>query len=47
MENNQTQERIRQLVYRNLDDLFKELNELNQKSFLASKLNGGKNSKEE
>jgi len=47
MENKQTQERIRQLVYRNLDGLFKELNELNQKTFLTSKLNGGKDSKKE
>lgn len=30
MENKQTQERIRQLVYRNLDSLFEELNELNE-----------------
>lgn len=56
MENKQTQYRIRQLVYRNLDSLFEELNELNQKTFLASKFidksliesesNGGKDSKE-
>ena len=38
MVNNQTQERIRQLVYSNLDRLFEELNELNQKSSLVSKL---------
>ena len=30
MENKQTQERVRQLVYRNLDSLFEELNELNK-----------------
>lgn len=47
MENKQTQERIRQLVYRNLDGLFKELNELNQKTFLDSKLNRGRDSKKE
>jgi len=32
MENKQTQERVRQLVYTNLDRLFEELNELNQKT---------------
>lgn len=32
MENKQTQERVRQLVYINLDRLFEELNGLNQKT---------------
>ena len=41
MENKQTQERIRQLIYTSLDRLFEELNELND-----SELNGGKGSKE-
>ena len=32
MENKQTQERVQQLVYTDLDRLFEELNELNQKT---------------